>query len=321
MRDLFGREIDYLRVSITDRCNLRCRYCIPEDVCLVPMEEILSYEEIETVCQCAAKLGISKIKVTGGEPLVRKGAPELIGRLKNIPGICQVTMTTNGVLLTNYLDELVKNGLDGVNISLDTLDETQYQKITGKAVLPQVLEGIEAAADSGLRTKINVVLQKSTLEGEWRKLIQLAKHRDVDVRFIELMPIGAGAGMSGESNEALMEKVRVQYPNLCRDGRVHGNGPAVYYHIPGFMGCIGLISAVHGRFCSGCNRIRMSAQGEIKPCLCYEDVIPLKPVLRSGKLEDVQEALAKAIREKPGEHCFGVDEKRTEHKPMVSIGG
>ena len=185
MKDQYGRIIDYMRISITDRCNLRCRYCMPEGVELVPMKNILSYEEIEMVCQAAAKAGIRKFKITGGEPLVRLGSPELIGKIMKIPGVEQVTMTTNGVLLSKYLPELLKNGLDAVNISLDTLIPEKYQEITGADELERVRKSIFMAEKSEIRVKINTVLQKGVNDEEWKSLAELAKKNKLDVRFIE----------------------------------------------------------------------------------------------------------------------------------------
>lgn len=321
MKDQYGREIDYLRISITDRCNLRCRYCIPDGVQLVPMGEILSYEEIETVCRCAAELGFSKIKITGGEPLVRKGAPELIGKIRSIPGIEHVTMTTNGILIPDYLDELVASGLEAVNISLDTLDAQEYSCITGRDQLELVKKGIRMAAESSLRTKINVVLQEGVHEQGWRPLVELARELPIDVRFIELMPIGEGAHKTGISGDVILQKVEEAYPGTVRDESVHGNGPAVYYRIPGFAGSVGFIEAIHGKFCDRCNRIRLSAEGELKPCLCYDRTIALKPFLRAGDVEGVKEALSQAVFGKPEAHCFEHRSDITENKNMVSIGG
>ena len=195
MKDQYGRIIDYMRISITDRCNLRCRYCMPEGVELVSMKNILSYEEIEMVCQAAAKAGIRKFKITGGEPLVRLGCPELIGKIKKIPGVEQVTMTTNGVLLFKYLPELLKNGLDAVNISLDTLDRERYQVITGRDELFRVLESVDQAVDAGIPVKINSVLQKGMNEDEFLALARLTLEKKLDVRFIEMMPIGLGKSL------------------------------------------------------------------------------------------------------------------------------
>lgn len=326
MIDQYGRNIDYMRISITDRCSLRCRYCMPEGVELVPMKDILSYEEIAEIVSAGVKLGITKLKITGGEPLVRRGCPDLIRSLKQIPGIEQVTMTTNGVLLEHYLPALLDAGLDAVNISLDTLNRERFEQITGRDLFVEVMQGIKAAADSSIRTKINTVLQKDINTDEILPLAGLAETYPLDVRFIEMMPIGFGAETEGVSNTEVFNTLKEHYPQLSDDSSVHGNGPAVYAHIPGWKGSIGFISAVHGKFCSSCNRIRLSAQGQIKPCLCYGDIADLRPVLRQGynaedKQEKLQEILYDAIFHKPQEHCFENFEKITEKNRMVKIGG
>ncbi len=333
MQDFYGRSIDYMRVSITDRCNLRCRYCMPDDIQLDQMKEILTYEEIEEICRAAAELGIRKLKVTGGEPLVRKGCPKLIGRLKQIPGIEQVTLTTNGVLLKKYLPELQKNGIDAVNVSLDTLDREHYAQITGQDVLEDVQEGIRLAVEKGIRVKINSVLIPGLNEGSWEELIRMAEEYPVDVRFIEMMPIGYGKAYRAVDNGTLLRQLQDHYPDIRPDGKTHGNGPAVYYYIPGFQGSIGFISAVHGRFCGSCNRIRLTSMGNCKPCLCYEDSVDLRRILR-GESEGSETEGAQAVRRellldgirqaismKPKQHCFEALSHITEVKQMVQIGG
>lgn len=320
MKDQYGRTIDYMRISITDRCNLRCRYCMPEGVELVSMGEILTYEEIEQICRVAVQEGIRKLKITGGEPLVRKGCVDLVERLKAIPGMEQVTLTTNGVLLKEYARALAQTGLDGVNISLDSLNRERYQWITGRDELERVLQGLNAALEEGLKTKINVVLQKEVNETEWEALIGLAKDSLVDVRFIEMMPIGYGKQFEPISNEQLLEMLCKKYPQLERDESVHGNGPAQYYRIPGYQGSIGFISAIHGKFCGSCNRIRLTAQGELKPCLCYGESYDLREALRQ-KPERIREILRSAIIGKPKQHCFEELKNITEEKRMVQIGG
>lgn len=326
MIDGKGRLIDYMRISVTDRCNLRCRYCMPDGIRQIAMSEILTYEEIESICQIAAELGIKKLKITGGEPLVRKGCTDLICRLKKVPGIEQVTLTTNGVLLTEYLESLKKAGTDGINISLDTCNAARYQAITGTDACDMVIEAVRKSVDSGIRTKVNAVLQEGDTEGEGYKedvkgLLDLAKETDVDVRFIELMPIGYGKKRHGVSNDRVLSEIRMIYPEIKKDERTHGNGPAVYYQIPGFSGSIGFISAMHGKFCRECNRIRMTATGDIKPCLCYADVYPLRDLLRSGNYELVKEQLTEAVRKKPEAHCFEEPGAVTEEHQMVQIGG
>lgn len=326
LKDGFGRKIDYMRISITDRCNLRCAYCMPKGIRLLPMEEILTFEEIEEVCRGAVTLGIRRFKITGGEPLARLGCPDLIGRLYGIPGVEQVTLTTNGVLLGKYLDRLTANGLRSVNISLDTLDEDIYKKMTGFGELPAVLENIGRAVNAGLKVKINSVLQRGVNDGEWEALAALAKDRKLDVRFIEMMPIGYGKKCHAVKGETLLAALWEQYPDMEKDPSEHGNGPAVYYRIPGFEGSIGLISAVHGKFCGACNRIRMTAKGELKPCLCYSDSIDIKKILRSGgqekaRAERIRDAVREAAARKPQMHCFEREDRISENRQMVQIGG
>lgn len=324
MKDQYGRNIDYMRISITDRCNLRCRYCMPDGVELVPMGEILTYEEIERICRAAAQEGICKLKITGGEPLVRKGCVDFIEKLKAIPGIEQVTLTTNGILLGQYAAQLAEIGLDGVNISLDSLDEERYRQITGRDELKKVVQGVRSALSVGLKTKINVVLQKGVNETEWDTLVKLAKDAPVDVRFIEMMPIGYGRAFQPVYNEEILEMLKKKYPQTEADGQIHGNGPAQYYRIPGFQGSIGFISAIHGKFCKNCNRIRLTSQGELKPCLCYGESYDLRKALRGNYAdspEKIREILRQAIRQKPKQHCFEQLKNITEEKRMVQIGG
>lgn len=326
MKDQYGRTIDYMRVSVTDRCNLRCRYCMPKGIELVPMKQILTLEQIEQICRAAAAAGIRKIKVTGGEPLVRLGCAGLAGSLKKIRGIEQVTMTTNGVLLEEYLPQLLEAGIDAVNISLDTLSEERYERITGRAELSRVLGSIDAVLKTHIKVKINAVLQKDINLDEWKQLAGLAKDRPLDVRFIEMMPIGFGKEFEPVANEELLAMLKEAFPGMKKDERVHGNGPAVYYRIPGFMGSIGLISAIHGKFCDSCNRIRLTSQGRIKPCLCYGDTVDLKAILDSDLSEEQKDqALLKGIKEaiagKPLSHSFENRNRITEEHQMVSIGG
>lgn len=328
MKDSFGRTIDYMRISITDRCNLRCRYCMPDGVEWLPMPDILTYEEILRVCRAGVRLGIRHIKITGGEPLVRKGCCGLIQSIREIPGIEAVTITTNGILLDRYLTGLWEAGVDGINVSLDTVDRQRYREITGFDGLNQVLSGIRVAAAAGLKVKINAV----SLAGEapeevsysWEPVAELARSLPVDVRFIEMMPIGYGKQFETVNHEELKRQLKQVYPGMEPDGRSHGYGPAVYFKIPGFMGGIGLISAIHGKFCSDCNRIRMTSTGYLKTCLCYEDGADLREVLRSNDPETEErllEVMAGAVRQKPMAHCFEEPERITEGHNMISIGG
>lgn len=380
MKDLYGRSIDYMRISITDRCNLRCKYCMPYGVEWVSSEDILTFEEIRTIASCGAELGIRYIKLTGGEPLVRKDCCALARMLKAIPGIEKVTITTNGVLLEKYLDALVQAGIDGINISLDTLDREKYRELTGFDCLDAVLRSVEKAAALPIPVKINAVSAAALTENAedeaeseknagnagnkerkrdqgtgsregWREIAELARRYPVDVRFIEMMPIGYGKSFQAVNHQVLLEKMRQEFPGMQRDCRKHGFGPAVYYQIPGFQGSIGLINAIHGKFCSGCNRIRLTAQGYLKTCLCFSDGADLRAVLRESgqRRENVQgrkrgqgqecgqeqecgrdearvrqkltAVMEEAVKAKPKAHCFEVPERITEQHNMVDIGG
>lgn len=325
IRDSYGREINYMRISITDRCNLRCCYCMPDGADWIPMKDILTYEEITAVCQEAVKLGITRFKITGGEPLVRRECSKLIRMIKEIPGTEVVTLTTNGLLLGEQLESLMQAGLDAVNISLDTLDKEKYKQVTGFDKLSVVLASITKAVESGIPVKINAVLQKGMNEEEWLPLTQLAKNLPLSVRFIEMMPIGYGNIPQSISNEELKEKIMRYYGNLTEDFRIYGNGPAVYYSIEGFKGNIGFISAIHGKFCNLCNRIRMTSTGDIKPCLCHEQRWALKPALRmehkEKRQESIQKILIESIKNKPQMHCFENVKSVSEKHFMGQIGG
>lgn len=321
MKDNYGREIDYIRVSVTDRCNLRCKYCMPEETKWIPSEEILTFEEVAQVCKSAAHLGIRKVKLTGGEPLVRRDCAFLAGMIKAIPGIEQVTLTTNGVLLDQYAEALYQNGIDGINVSIDTLDREKYQRITGSDVLPRVWKGLETAMNYPIPIKINTVLRKETSIEEYLELAALTGDRKLDVRFIEMMPIGHGKDEKSISGEELKQELEREYGKLLKDETVHGNGPAVYYRLPGCAGSVGFISAMHTKFCNRCNRIRLTSTGTVKGCLCYNSEVSLKEALREGNYKKVTGLLEKAIREKPEEHIFEQLEKITEKKEMAKIGG
>ena len=314
-----------MRVSVTDRCNLRCRYCMPRGIVTVPMTDILTYEEILDTAWAAARCGIKKLKVTGGEPLVRKGVIGLIQKLKEIPGIEQVTLTTNGTLLAPCVNELKAAGLDGVNVSLDTLNARTFREITGFDLLNDVLCGIDAALSAGLRVKVNAVLQEGVNAEEWDALLQMAGDSPLDVRFIEMMPIGEARRVRAVNNHRLLGRVREKYPKLEADTRSHGNGPAVYVRIPGFQGSVGFISAMNEKFCGSCNRIRLTARGELKPCLCYADSVDLRRILREtapeGRIEKLAAAIRSVIEMKPRAHCFEDERQITEPRRMAEIGG
>lgn len=338
MRDRYGRKIDYMRISITDKCNLRCKYCMPEYIDPLPMSEILTYEEISYIAGIAVSCGIKRIKMTGGEPLIRRGCCKLIKMLKDIPGIEEVTITTNGVLLEERLDELADAGIDGINISIDTLDPERYGIITGSDELDRVLRGMDKAYDRGIRVKVNAVSVDwsgfgndicrtgiDTYENAC-ELIGLCKDRSIDVRFIEMMPIGSGKDFKAVSHDLLIPAVLDRYKGAVKDDRRHGNGPSVYYKIPGHKGSVGFISAIHGPFCDFCNRIRLTSQGFLKSCLSFDTGVDLKALIRSDmpdarKKEAVRTGIEEAILCKPKAHTFTKSDDITEKHAMSAIGG
>ena len=328
MIDAVGRTIDYMRISITDRCNLRCRYCMPDGITQVAMSEILTYEEIKKICTLAEELGIRKIKITGGEPLVRKGCVDLIGMIKEIPGIIQVTMTTNGVLLKENLKALKDAGLDGINISLDTLDEACSRRITRRDELGRTLEGIsEAMKYPEISLKINCV-PLGIPEQDLCRVALFARDHRVHVRFIEMMPIGMGKEFHGVSEKELLGILGEKLPQFSPYvGEPLGNGPCHYYDVDGFSGKIGFISAVSHKFCGECNRIRLTSQGFLKTCLQYAAGRDLREVIRGGGSDEVLKAvILEALAEKPDGHAFGGSlekqkDDKTEKLCMAQIGG
>jgi cyclic pyranopterin phosphate synthase len=311
-----------MRISITDRCNLRCRYCMPDGIVQTSMKEILTYEEILEVARAAVSLGIVHFRVTGGEPLVRKDAEVLVSMLKSLPGTETVTMTSNGVLLKEKAGKLKDAGLDGINISLDTVCEKEYEALTGSDVLAQVLEGIDAAVHCGLTVKLNAVDTGNT---DKRALIAYAQEKQIPLRFIELMPIGNGQSYAGHSSTDLLKELETFYgkSTLLPGGKSpYGSGPAVYYQFENLEMPIGLIRAVHHKFCASCNRVRLTSMGWLKLCLCYGDGLDLKEKLRSGiSGEALTGDLEQAIFQKPAEHCFLEPASITEKKSMATIGG
>ncbi|MBQ6426772.1 MAG: GTP 3',8-cyclase MoaA [Clostridia bacterium] len=324
MTDRFGRKIEYLRVSITDRCNLRCIYCMPsmpDGFCPVSHDDVLRYEEIERVVRCMVPLGIRHVRVTGGEPLARKGAAGFAGRLRKIPGIETVTMTTNGVLLSEYARELAEAGIDGVNISLDTTDEALSERITNRpGTVKAVKEAIRRMREYGVPVKINAVLLKETLPSICG-LLEFAKD-GIPVRFIELMPIGYGKELEGATPEEARAVIRESYPDFAESGVRLGAGPARYYSSSRLAAPVGFIEAVSHSFCSSCNRVRLTSTGLLKSCLCFDQGTDLSGMLRgSASDDDIKEAVRNCIYLKPAKHCFDSKEDITETKLMSQIGG
>lgn len=323
MLDRYGRVINYLRISVTDRCNLRCCYCMPEGVQDVGMKNILTFEKIWEIVRTGVSLGITHIRITGGEPLVRKGCVNLIRGIREIPGVETITMTTNGVLLGNYAKQLKEAGVDGVNISLDTLDPEEFFKITGKRELQEVLAGIRAAKTAGLPVKLNAVNRK---ELDPIPLVRYAQEENLPLRFIEMMPVGYGKKYVGRSNEELRETLEAVCGKAeCMTNREElsrmGSGPAVYYQFSDLKVPVGFISAIHGKFCDTCNRVRLTAEGYLKLCLCYDEGEDLRRVLREGEKENLRTIMEQTIFRKPAAHCFEHPAEMTETHEMVKIGG
>lgn len=339
LKDGHGRTIDYLRISLTDRCNYRCIYCMPEEgvVCMCH-EDILRIEEIERIVHVLAKMGIRSVRLTGGEPLVRRGVVDLVRDIANTPGIVNISLTTNGVLLPKMADDLKAAGLSRVNISLDTLDADQFAMITRRGKLQEALDGIDAALAVGFDpVKINSVTVRQ-LNQDFLAFARLSVDRPLHVRFIEYMPVGESSGVDGcgwgpedvvsseETFEKINEAARAQgLPELAsasKDDTPLGWGPARYFEFPDAKGTVGFISPLSRHFCGDCNRLRLTADGKFRPCLFSDEEYDVRSALRdtpAGK--SVDEAIAdvfnRALGAKPDEHH---DKVGTERR-MSQIGG
>ena len=325
-QDDFGRAISYLRVSVTDRCNLRCIYCMPPQGAEKHAHaSILRYEELALVIQAAAEIGITKIRLTGGEPLARLGLADFVRMVAAIPGIDDLSMTTNGTLLAGKAGALAEAGLSRVNISLDTLNPERFQTITRRGCLDDVWAGIAAARAAGLTPiKFNVVVVRGLNDDE---VVDFARKTLTDgwhVRFIELMPIGANVHWAGDGTVPITE-VRARIESECGPLLpVHGpkgNGPARYHQLAGARGTIGFIGAASDHFCPSCNRLRLTADGRLRPCLLDEREIDLRGELRSGAdLETVKRVLAQAIQSKPEHHRLH-EALAPRNRTMAQLGG
>ena len=333
MKDRLGRNIDYLRISLTDRCNLRCVYCMPEQgVKSIPHSSILTLEEVSQAIERAAALGIKHIRFTGGEPTVRKGLVGLVERTAHTPGIESVALTTNAILLPKMAKDLKRAGLSRVNISLDTLDEQQYRHITRHGNLKDALAGIEAAFEAELTpVKVNTVVVRS-LNQDLLSFAKLTLDKPLHVRFIEYMPIGTGASCGGcgwgiddvVPAREILARIDEQAAAQGLGGlfAAAGNaptswGPARYYRLPGAQGTIGVISAVSNHFCASCNRLRLTADGKIKPCLFSDAEYDVRTALRAGTAEDVVRVFESALSHKPAGHRHRVG----THRMMSQVGG
>lgn len=315
MKDEFGRDIYYLRLSVTDLCNLRCVYCMPEDgIEKRCHSDILSVEEIEEIVRASVACGIRKVRVTGGEPLVRNGIIDICRRISAIPGVEELCITTNGTLLPQYAKPLKEAGVKRLNISLDTLNDEKYKMITRNGDLKDILSGIHAALDAGFESiKINAVLIGGVNDNEIPALLDLTRRNNINVRFIELMPIGECADWSHErfiSNSKVLEAA----PELIEAGSA---GVAKLYRLPGGIGTVGLISPISSHFCPTCNRIRVTADGKLKPCLHSSDEVNLRG-LHGQELIDT---IKNAVRIKPSRHHLDENAASDSQRNMNAIGG
>lgn len=318
MIDAFGRKIDYLRISVTDLCNLRCKYCMPEEgIKKKAHEDILSLEEIENIARAAVDIGIRKIRLTGGEPLVRKGILKLVKNLAQIKGLEDLCITTNGTLLGKYAQELREAGLQRINISLDSLNKDKYKSITRGGSLAEVFEGIAAAKAAGFAPiKMNVVLIKGFNDEEINDFVKLTFDEKIEVRFIELMPLGE-VHRWDSARYVSNEEVLRQVPELIPLPENNHGGVGKMYKLSEGKGLIGLISPISSHFCGECNRIRVTSDGKIKPCLHSNAEINIK----NANKEELKELLRRGINAKPKTHAVKQEDFIPVKRNMNEIGG
>lgn len=334
MQDGYGRTIDYMRISITDRCNLQCGYCMPKTGCKknlgvkeAEQKRELTVSELLMVVKAAVNLGICHFRITGGEPLMRRDCVKLIANMKKLPGVESVGLTTNGVELMKYAKELKAAGLDSVNVSLDTVDPGEFLLLTGRDELPMVLAGIREAAKCGLKVKLNAVHMERT---DWGSLLRYAREMKLPLRFIEMMPIGEGKRYACCSNEDLIWKIQHHFGPMLPIEKGHtawffggesmmsGHGPAKYYRFSDSVVPVGFISAMHGKFCGSCNRVRVTSKGFLQTCLGYDRGVDLFPYIEQGSIEPLERIMATTIEKKPKEHHF---DRETGSRFMNQIGG
>lgn len=324
--DTHGRKIEYIRLSLTDRCNFRCVYCMPpEGEKHIPHDEILSYEELTRFCAITARLGISRYKITGGEPFCRKGAVEFIRNLKRIPGVEQTTITTNGAYLARHVDDLAEIGVDGVNVSFDSLAQDHFNAITrSKVKVEEIKDAMAAVRAGGIRVKMNAVPLRNYNEADLPELTRFALEHGYHIRFIELMPVGTGRIYEGIPQEEIRAMIEREFGPLAPLGRVIGNGPAECYSVGGHKGSVGFISAMSKKFCHQCNRIRFTSLGYLKTCLHHNIGMDLKPLLRGTTCdEEIEAAIIATVRKKPKAHDFSRSSQDLEAQGfyMNSVGG
>lgn len=322
LSDSFQRPINYLRISVTDRCNLRCVYCMPiHGIQLLPRSDMLTYEEIAAIARAATELGINKVRLTGGEPLVRSGLATLVSMLSQVTGIDDISLTTNGVLLKRYAAELKEAGLHRVNVSLDSLDSGRYQRITSFDRLADVLGGIEAAREAGLEPlKINVVVIRGVNDDEVLAFARMTIEEGWHVRFIEPMPFKEDGALQFVAPGELWERLLTLGP-LEPSLPSKGNGPARYYRFPGAQGTVGFINALSEHFCFKCNRLRLTADGRLRPCLLSDDEIDIRGPLRQGaSSEGLKRIIQQAVAQKPERHHLETG-AALKGRAMHQVGG
>ncbi len=325
--DNHGRPVSYLRIAVTDRCNLRCFYCMPEHgIKYLPKQELLTYEELLRLVGILAPVGVNKIRITGGEPFVRKDLMKFIEAVNDINGINEIAITTNGVLTEPYIKDFDKVGIKSVNLSLDSLDRKSFFEITRRDELPKVLSTLERLQEYGIKTKINAVVMKDKNTDQLIDLAEYARAHDVDVRFIEEMPFngeGSHYPVLEWHTRKIFDHLQANYPDILPI-KASPNATAAMYEIPGFKGKVGIISAFSRTFCGTCNRIRLTAQGTLKTCLYDDGVLDIKKLLRSGASDqEVLEALLVAFGNRPKDG-FEAEKRRkigAVKESMSTIGG
>jgi len=309
LRDRFLRTIDYLRISITDRCNLRCVYCMPsEGICPATHTDILRYEEITRIARIAVRLGVRKIRLTGGEPLTRRNIAFLISSIKNIEGVKDLSLTTNGIFLEKSARKIAEAGLDRVNVSLDSLKAERYSQLTRGGNLDSVMKGLEAARQAGLKPiKINMVPIRGINDDEIASFARMTIDTEYQVRFIECMPSANIDFWSPDKYITTDEIKKIIDPlGTLMPVRIRKNGPSKYFGFKGAKGVIGFISALTHHFCNDCNRLRLTADGKLRPCLFSETEIDLKSAIRRGASDDeIERLLRLSIALKPEGHMIG----------------
>lgn len=324
--DRFGRQVSYLRISITDRCDFRCMYCMAEDMQFLPRAQILTLEEIETVASAFVALGVDKIRITGGEPLVRKGVLDLLRKLGRLEGLKELVLTTNGSHLAEMAADLREAGVKRVNISLDTLDADRFRQMTRFGNLERVLAGIEAAREAGFdRVKLNSVILRNRNHQDVRPLVAFALSRGLDISFIEEMPLGVVDGHDRAEEYYSSDEIRSELEReytLLPTTEVTG-GPSRYLRVAGSQTRIGFISPHSHNFCGSCNRVRLTAEGRLLLCLGNEHSVDLKRVLRAhpGDTERLQRAIVASLAIKPERHYFELREQPVIFRHMNMTGG